>query len=144
MSHPVLVKYRNVQPLNDEEIANKLLKIMVEIPDENFHEHFGRSSKAGRFFLVRHESVPDRVIEYVPDIQDDSSVTTLYVNHPIFASKQALIDAREEIIEAIDRIFLAMPNTVTVKDLGREKELFLPELGTAQLLDLLSFKTGNS
>lgn len=142
MSHPVLAKYRSVQPLDDEETVNKLLKIMVELPNAEHAEYFGRSSKAGRFFLIRHESVPDRVIEYIPDIQDDSSVTTLYVNHPIFASKQALIDAREEIIEAIDRIFLAMPNTVTVKDLGREKELFLPELGTAQLLDVLAKFSG--
>lgn len=143
MSHPVLAKYRSLQPLNDEETANKLLRIMVEMPDVEHVKYFGRSSKAGRFFLIRHESVPDHVIEYVPDIQDDSSVSTLYVDHPIFASKQALIDAREEIIEAIDRIFLAVPNTVTVKDLGREKELFLPELGTAQLLDVLQKFSGN-
>lgn len=142
MSHPVLVKYRSLQPLNDEETTNKLLKIMVEMPDIEHVKYFGRSSKAGRFFLIRHESVPGKVIEYVPDIHDDSSVSTLYEDHPIFASKQDLINAREEIIEAIDRVFLAVPNTVTVKDLGREKELFLPELGTAQLLDVLKKFSG--
>lgn len=137
MSHPILEKYRDLRPVNDDAATNKLLTILTEIPHAQHQDFFAKSRNGGRLYLFRHESVPGKVIEYVPDYQQDSSVTTLYEEHPIFESRQRLIDAREEIISAIDRLLLAVPNTVTVGDEGRGKQFKLPELGTAQLIDVL-------
>ena len=137
MSHPIVEKYRTLHPINDEDATHKLLAILIDLPQDRLSEHYGASSGAGRFYLFRHESVPGKVIEYVPDHHMDSSVTTLYLEHPIFESRQRLVDTRAEIISAIDHLLLAVPNTTTVRDEGRSKEFSLRELGTAQLLDVL-------
>lgn len=137
----ILEKYRSLTPVNDENLVNAMLTALVECSPERQREFFALSRNGGRFYLFRHSAFPGRVIEYVPDYDQDTSVTTLYEEHPIFESRKALIDAREEIIGEIDRTLLAIPNTTTVRDEGREKDFKLPELGTAQLLDVLGYFT---
>lgn len=141
MSQSVLEKYRDIQVINDEETLNKMLAILVELPKEELMKRYVHSPRSGRCYVLRHDDFPGYVLEYVPDIQNDSSVSTLYAEHRIFQSKQSLIDAREEIIAALDSHFMAIPNTVTVRDEGRNKEVFFPELGTAQLIDALAMFT---
>lgn len=138
MTHPVFEKYRSLAPLNDEASTNALLKILVDTSRERLSTLYGASAKGGRFYMVRHTSQPGKVLEYVPDLSQDSSVSTLYVEHPIFESRQRLIDVREEIISAIDHLLLAIPGTTTVLDEERGKQVHLLELGTAQLLDVLN------
>lgn len=137
MTHPVLEKYRSLTPLNDEAATNALLLTLVGIPHGRLHDFFGASAHGGRFYLLRHESQPGKVLEYVPDAISDSSVTTLYQEHPVFESRQRLVDAREEIISAIDVLLMSVPGTATVLDEGRGKQFPLAELGTAQLYDVL-------
>lgn len=137
MSHPVLEKYRDLRPVSDDATTNLLLTILTELPRGRQAGLFAQSRNGGRFYLFRHESVPGKVVEYVPDYAQDTSVTTLYEEHSVFESRQRLLDAREEVIAAIDHLLLAVPNTATVRDEGRNKEFKLPELGTAQLLDVL-------
>lgn len=137
MSHPLLEKYHDLRPLNDEKAVNALLGIMVALPPARWPDLFAQSRAGGRFYMFRHDSQPNRVVEYVPDNAQDTSVSTLYAEHPMFESRQKLLDAREEIIGAIDHLLMAIPNTATVRDDGREREFTLPELGTAQLLDVL-------
>lgn len=138
MSHPIFEKYRSLAPVNDEQATNALLQVLVNVPRDRLADYYGASAKCGRFYLLRHDSQPGRVLEYVPDLQQDTSVTTLYAEHPIFESRQRLIDAREEIIAAIEQLLLAVPGTTTVLDEGRGKQFHLFELGTAQLLDVLN------
>lgn len=137
MSHPILEKYRDLCPVNDEKTVNALLGLMVELPSSRWSDLFAQSRAGGRLYMFRHESHPNRAVEYVPDNAQDTSVSTLYAEHPIFESRQKLLDAREEIIGAIDHLLMAIPNTATVRDDGRGREFTLPELGTAQLLDVL-------
>lgn len=136
--HPIFEKYRSLQPLNNDVATTALLTVLVETPRERLADFYGASTHGGRFYLLRHDSQPGKVLEYVPDLQQDTSVTTLYDEHPIFESRQKLIEAREEIIQAIDELLLAVPGTVTVRDVARNKEFHLFELGTAQLLDVLN------
>jgi hypothetical protein len=138
MTHPVFEKYRSLAPLNDEAVTNALLTILVKTPRERLSALYGASAMGGRFYMIRHESQPGKVLEYVPDVAQDSSVSTLYAEHPIFERRQRLIDAREEIVSAIDHLLLAIPGTTTVLDEGRGKQVHLLELGTAQLLDVLN------
>ena len=139
--HPIYEKYRAVTPLNDEQVTNAILGQMVKAPKADLADFYARDPRVGQFYLVRDSDHKGKVLEYVPDMIADTSVTTLYAEHPIFATRQALIDARKEIIEAIERTLLAMPGTPTVRDEGRGKEFHLFELGTAQLLDVLNHFT---
>lgn len=143
MSHPVLEKYKSLKTINDETSVNKLLAILVEVPRERLSEFFAGSAKGGRFYIFRHESVPGKLIEYVPDMSNDTSVTTLFDEHPVFESRQKLLEAREEIIAAIDHLLMAIPGTTTVGDEGRGKEFRLAEFGTAQLLEILQHFANN-
>lgn len=137
MSHPIFEKHFDLTPLNDEAATNALLQILVDTPRERLPEIYGASGKAGCFYLLMSDLFPNKVLEYVPDAQQDSSVTTLYQNNSIFQSRQALVDAREEIIAAIDVLLMSVPGTATVFDEGRGNQYRLAELGTAQLLDVL-------
>lgn len=138
MSHPILEKYRDLRGVNDENAVNAMLGLLVSYRLERQAEFFAQSRNGGRFYLFRNDAFPGKVIEYVPDYDQETSVTTLYGEHSIFESRQKLLNAREEIIGAIDHLLLAVPNTTTVMDTGRGKEFKLPELGTAQLLDVLN------
>lgn len=138
MTHPVLEKYRSLKPINDESATTALLGILVATPPARLSNFFGVSVRGGRFYLLRHESHPGKVLEYVPDMDTDSSVTTLYAEHPVFESRQSLIEAREEVINAIDVLLMSVPGTATVLDEGRGKQFSLAELGTAQLYDVLN------
>lgn len=137
MSNATLHKYRSLKPVNDEPTTNKLLTILVEIPNAGQEGFWIRTNDAGYVCLFQHDSVPGRLVEYVQGSQDDS-VTTLYELNPVFATLQSLKDCRNDLISEIGRVLLALPNTVTVHDEGRERQLFLRELGTAQLMDVLA------
>lgn len=138
MTHPILEKYKALKPLSEDAATNSMLAVLVEIPRSRLFDYFGVSPRSGRFYMLRHEAFPGKVLEYVPDNVPDTSVSTLYADHPIFESRQTLIEARDEIIRAIDELLLSVPGTVTVLDEGRGKEFHLYELGTAQLIDVLT------
>lgn len=141
MIDDVIEKYRNLVVVNDEDTVNAMQGVMVKLPESFLLHCYSYSSKSGRAIVFRDERFPGFVMEYIPDQANDTSVTTLYADHSIFQSAQSHVDAREEIIAAIDSHFMAVPNTVTVMDGGRNKECFLVELGTAQLLDVLALIT---
>lgn len=137
MSHPVVEKYRSLVTMNDDGIVNKMLGILVEVPKDRLEQFYAGSTNGGRLYVYRNAEVCDGVVEYIPDHANETSVTTLYREHPMFESRAKLIATREEVISAIDRVLMALPGTTTIYDEGRNKELYLAELGTAQLLDVL-------
>lgn len=138
MSSTIIEKYKTLKPITDDETVHKMLQILVDTPQDQVGKYFGQSKKAGGFYLFEHDAFPGKVIEYLQGHAGDDSVTTLYEGHPIFHSRQALLEAREEIIGAIDHLLMAVPGTTVVQDHGRERQVFLNELGTAQLLDTLA------
>ena len=139
----IIEKYRGVKVVNDEETVNRLSALMVDRSLYGAGTVITHTTLSGTAVIFRHDSAPGLVLEYIPDLERDTSVTTLYRDHPIFQSRQSLIDARTEIISAIDRHFMAIPNTATVKDEGRNnKEFFFIELGTAQLIDFYASLKG--
>lgn len=137
MSTETIQKYKSLNPVNDETTTHALMQMLVDTGRAQLANFFAQSENAGRFYLFKSGSFPGKVLEYVPGNDGSDSVSTLCTEHPIFASRQALIDAREEIIAAIERILMAVPNTTVVRDTGRERDCFLTELGTVQLLDTL-------
>lgn len=140
MSNPTLHKYRNVRPLNDTSKVEAMLAILVEIPNEAQSGFWIRETRAGNVCIFRHAAFPGVVLEYAQGTKDDS-VTTIYEDGPEFVTLQAIIDMRAELIAEIGRVLFAIPSTVTVRDEGREREVALVELGTAQLIDVLAHFT---
>lgn len=137
MSNPILFKLRDLKPINDEPLVNKMLEILVAIPNEKQDDLWTRTQGAGNVCMFKHSITPGKVIEYVQGSKDDS-VTTLYEGHPIFSSLKALTEARLDLISEIATVTMALPGTVVVRDAGRGRECFLRELGTAQLMDVLA------
>jgi hypothetical protein len=137
MSTETIQKYKTINPVNDETTTHAMMQMLVDANKGQLASFFGASAGAGRFYLFKTERFPGMVLEYVPGNDGSDSVSTLCTEHPIFASRQALIDAREELIGAIERVLMAVPNTTVVRDNGRERDCFLTELGTVQLLDTL-------
>lgn len=137
MSTTTIQKYKDIDPINDEATTHGLMQMLVDTPRTRLGDFFAQDTVAGRVYLFRNDAFPGKLIEYVPGLPGDDSVTTLYGEHRIFASRQALLDARKELIESIERVLMAVPNTTVVRDNGRGRDVFLSELGTAQLLDTL-------
>lgn len=141
MSNMILEKYRSLKPLNDEAAVNAMLGVLVEIPPSLQNDFWVREADVGSFCLYENDMHPNKVLEYVQGSADDS-VTTLYEPNSILQSRAALIDARRELIAEIGRVLLALPSTVAVYDSGRERQVMLRELGTAQLYDVLAHFAG--
>ena len=144
MINGLIEKYRSLVVVDKEGVALQLQTVLQSMSEEEVIGLFAHSSRAGIFLTLKHKSAPGLVLEFVPDQANETPVITIYQDHPIFQSKQSLIDAREEIIACIDKHFMAIPNIVTVMDGGRNKECFLVELGTAQLLDVLGLLSEKS
>lgn len=138
MSTQVIQKYKSIDPLNDEKVTHAMMQLLVDTPRERQADMFATTPKAGRFYLFKNDAFPGKVLEYVPGLPGDDSVSTLYSENAVFGTRQTLINAREELIEAIERILMAVPGTTVVRDNGRERDVHLHELGTAQLLDTLA------
>jgi len=137
MSNSVLHKYRTINPINDIAVTDAMLRVLVEIPNEQQEGFWIRDNEVGNICLYRNDAHPGKVLEYAQGSQDDS-VTTLYEDNGLFQSRQQLWDMRRDLMSEIGRVLLAIPSTVVVYDAGREREVFLRELGTAQLFDVLA------
>lgn len=140
MSNTVLALYRALKPLNDDATTDKMLSILIEIPNDAQSGFWIRDEKAGNVCLFKHDSFPNKVLEYVQGSADDS-VSTLYEEHAIFATLRALTEARNYLIMEIGSVLMALPSTVAVYDGGRERQVVLRELGTAQIIDTLAHFT---
>lgn len=140
MSNSVLTKYRTIRPVNDIDATNSLLSILVEIANEQQNRFWVRSEVTGAVCLFKHDSHPSRVLEYVQGSKDDS-VTTLYEENSFMTDCGQLSRVREELINEIGIVLMALPSTVAVHDGGRDRQAMLKELGTAQLMDVLAHFT---
>lgn len=142
MSNAILTKYREVRPTFDESQVNTLQIELLKTTDAERINGFVRDDMGGTFCVFTDSAVPNRVLEYVKGSEQDS-VSTLYENtSPIFSDLGALRMARRELIGEIGARLGRLPSTISVYDGGREREVALNELGTAQLMDVLARFTG--
>lgn len=132
----VLEKFRTLRPITDDQTVMAMLAILVNLSREQQRDMWFADKDSGRVCLFRHGEFPGKVLEYVWGTKDDS-VSTLYEEHPIFATRQALINARKEVRDEIGRLTLSLPSTIVVGDAGRGRDAYLYELGTAQMIDTL-------
>lgn len=126
-----------LRPKTDVAAVERLWTILTEMTPEEQHRFWIRDPKAGQVCLFEHESAPGVVLEYVAGSKQDS-VSTLYEAATVVGSKQALIDVRTFLITEIAVIFGGLPSAMGFHDAGRGRDVFLREMGTAQLLDELA------
>lgn len=123
-----------IRPVNDEATVNLLLAALVDMTPEQQRDFWFRDATAGAVCLFANELAPGKILEYVQGGRDDS-ITTLYEGTSLFASRQAVIDARSTMMTEIAASLLSLPSAVGFYDEGREREVALKEMGTAQLID---------
>jgi len=140
MSNAVLEKYRTIAPSNDQQIVEAMWRKMLDLTEEQAKFRWHKSEETGFVFLFTDERYPGYVLEYVQGTKNDS-VTTLYKYSREFATLKTLAGVREDLIREIGRVLLSIPGAVLVRDEGREREVTLKELGTAQLQDVLAHFT---
>lgn len=136
MTNPTMNKYRTIRPINDVAVTDAMLRVLIEIPNAKQEDFWIRDQKVGNVCLYRDSRFPGKLVEYVQGSKDDS-VTTLLEDNGLFQSRKQVVDMREDLIMEIAKLLMALPGTVLVMDEGRERKVFLRELGTAQLFDVL-------
>lgn len=136
--------FRDVVVVNSDRIVLELSHEFRKRPVDQQRKHFGGHYEIGFTWLIRSDAQhTDKVMETVVSAQGDA-ITSLYVNHRIFATLGTLMQAREVLINAIaERIGLSA-GAVGVEDAGRGRRLGLTELSTGQLIDILAERTGSS
>lgn len=137
-TNDVIDKYAKlINPVSDEATVMELFKHLVKLTPAQQHEMSFVDAEVGKVLIFRHDQFPGLVLEYVLGTKDDS-VSTLYRESPIFATRQTLIDTRRALYREIGAVMLALPASVVVSDPGRQRgDVYLYELGTAQLIDTL-------
>ncbi len=140
MNDLITGKYRQLRPLNDEAITHAMLQILVDVPPSQQNALWHRG-ETGSFCIFRHDKFPGKVIEYVQGSKNDS-VTTLYVDCPLFESLNAVADMRKQLQYDVAARHHALPSSISFFDHGRERDVVLTEMGTAQLYDMIAQQTG--
>lgn len=138
-----LHKYRDLVVVNSDKIAAEI-SITLEKLVKSDQKHRLNGCFASEFIKVaRVEIHPEKVLETIVSPRGDA-ITSVYLNHSIFASLGDLARARAELIAAIaDRVGLSV-ESAGVNDEGRGRMLGLGELATGQLVDLLAERMGSS
>lgn len=141
-SHPMSVLIRAnqaVKPITDNAKVDAMLRILIEIPPSEQNDLWLRNDprRVGDFCLFRHGSYPGVVLEYVQGGKQDS-VTTLYQHSPEFSTRESAAALRRDLMREIAAVTLSIPDSIGIFDHGREREVFLREMGTAQLVDTLA------
>lgn len=125
---------------NSDYVAQAMLAEFEPKSNTDKRKCFAQSKVAGGVFVVTsdtEERFKGNILEVVAGIGDNDFMLTLHEPHPIFNTPGELVKAREELIEAIERMYGAAPGRVMVPDAARKRQLKLQELGTQQLLDQL-------
>lgn len=131
-------QYRTLVVVNNADNAIRRLEAKFgELPPVERQKHAVTAHGAGMFVLYRHPDVPGVVAEQVAGIGGDT-LSSVYQDHSAVADVNALVRTRRELISAISKqVGLAIEN-IWVQDDTRGRSLSLFELGTGQLIDLLS------
>ena len=132
----VIEKYGKLNTINDEVTTDEMLKRFTNQPYERHQDMWIRDAVAGDVGLYMDTHYPNKVIEVVMGAEE-SSVTTLFETNPIFFSRAELAKARKDLITEIGVATMSLPSNVAIRDEGRGRDVYLREMSTAQLIDLL-------
>lgn len=129
--------YRHLVAVNSEKIALELSQKLRASTMEEQRQCFGGDFYTGFFWLFRHDSHPDKVMETVVSPEGDA-ITSIYISNSFSSSIGSLMGVRKALIRAISEKVGLSVEAMGIDDQARGRSLNLAELSTAQLVDLLA------
>ncbi|CAG9229265.1 hypothetical protein [Burkholderia vietnamiensis] len=119
---------------------DKLYTILGEIQNLSDAEKaplFAQSRKGGGVFLFESRHFPGHIVEYIPGVMVNDSISCMFEPHPVLGSPSTLLKLREELVAEIERIHHAIPGALHKADPARHRPVMLIEMSTLQLADTL-------
>lgn len=101
---------------------------------------FAQSTVGGGVFIYESKQFPNQILEIVAGVRADDLMSCLYEPHPMFNTPGEAIKAREELIQLLERMHMAIPGTLVIDDQGRGRKVELRELVTMQIVDMIAQK----
>lgn len=140
-----LDRYRHLVAVNNDRMVLQLSQKLQALPREHQAKLMVRDvRKAGCFWLFRDPVLPGKVMECVVSPAGMDSVTSLYMDCAELATIADLQRMRCDLIDAVAASVGLSVEAVGIDDPARGRPLSLPELSTAQLIDLLAERMGSS
>lgn len=102
-----------------------------------------KSPTVGDIALFQWEKYPQHIMEIVIATNGEDCVTTLYEYDSIFANIAEYEEVRWKLITEIAGLYSALPSAIRFTD-GRDRQIEMKEMGTAQLIDNLAHLTYTS
>jgi hypothetical protein len=146
MSNPeqTLARFRDVIVNNNSRQTLEISIAMRRLSQDDQRAALGGEYASGFMYLYRNDAVaPSVVMETVVSPVGDA-ITSLYMNHSIFADHASLVRARRDLIAALSEKVGLSAHSIGIDDPGRGRSLGLSELATGQLIDLLAERMGAS
>lgn len=135
MSKSIYEKYKDIIPFIDEAAVITIQTQVMRLNKKDAKKYRVKDAIGGNLYLFSDNDFPDYVLEIVPTAVAENNSTTLYRQHPIFGNPSALMTARKEMIRALEKAFLPLPDGIATPDKRQKRDNSLAEHGTAQLID---------
>lgn len=139
-----LEKCQSFKVVNDYQIADDFL---AYITTEYQNSIWIRDPDGvGDIAICFYDKYPDKLAEVVfaNNKEEGGSIITIFERNPLFMQHGELQKIRKELIYDIAEITKALPSKVFIKDEGRRRDVYLNEMSTMQLADIvMQSKTGN-
>lgn len=137
-------RYRHMVVVNGERLTHELSFAMRQLSEEAQSRLMARSNKAGAMWLFRDPAKPGYLLEVVYSLEHGDYVSSVYRDDAVNSSAGDVLRMRENLIDALAERHGLSAELMTVTDEGRGREIGLNEMGTGQLIDLLSEQLGSS
>lgn len=132
----IIDESKSLKTVNDAVRTDEMLERMVNEPLGRQRDMWIRDGVVGDVCMYLDNRYPENMIECVMG-GAESSVTTLFLKHPAFASRERVTALRKELITEIGVATMSLPSNIAIRDEGRGRDVYLKEMSTAQLIDIL-------
>jgi hypothetical protein len=126
-----------IQLIRDEDKLYTILGELEKKSDAEKKALFAQSRTGGGVFLFESGHFPGHIVEYVPGVLVNDSISTMFAPTAVLGQPQLLLKLREELVTEIERVNGAVRGSLRKVDPARHRDLMLEEMATMQLVDLL-------
>jgi hypothetical protein len=142
----ILTKYRTLEEIQDPDLTAFIAGAFSNLSRLSHEAAYVSDPVAGKFFMWQHPEHPDKVLEVVGQLDDKLSMV-LYRRHWIFNTKQAHLEAREELVRAFLKVRgadLSRVEGLLMMHRGKGRPVWTGELLTVEMLVLLAKTMGQT
>lgn len=135
----ILQRFQTVQVASGKaDETYSMLGKLLQSPPYLLNSKYVESPIAGKLLLDSQTTDDGKqyVLEVVIGKRAEDVIGTLYLPNPMMNVTSEWIRHREELIMLAAKLFNADPMNLGVNDEGRGREVFIREMGTAQIMDV--------